>query len=93
MYAIRSYYVSAAEVWLLRAEAALFEIADGDANEMYQTAIQKSMTQWGIVDTVAQNYVATNPNATLSGSREDPRSSISGGRRVRRTAGSPGRRQ
>ncbi len=65
------YYMSAAEVWLLRAEAALFGITDGDANTMYQTAIQKSMTQWGVVDSVAQDYVASNPVATLSGSREE----------------------
>lgn len=41
------YNMAAAEIWFLKAEAALFNISSGDANEFYRTGIEKSFEQWG----------------------------------------------
>jgi hypothetical protein len=71
------YYMSAAEVWLLRAEAALFDIVEGDANVMYQTAIQKSLEQWNVDENLIEDYLGNNTIATLSGSQEEQFKQIS----------------
>lgn len=65
------YYLTAAEVWALRAEATLFGIVQGDANTLYQTAIRKSMEQWGISAETTDSYIETNAVATLAGSNEE----------------------
>ena len=64
------YYMSAAEIWLLKAEAALFGIVDGDANQLYQTAIRKSLQQWNIPENEIDSYILNNTNAQLDGSLE-----------------------
>ena len=71
------YQMAAAEVWLLRAEAALFSLSDGDANEFYQTGIRKSFEQWGVVQEEIEAYFANVDYATLSGSQEEKLEQIS----------------
>jgi hypothetical protein len=61
----------ASEVWFLRAEAALFNLGQGDANQMYQEGIRKAMIQWNVpADSIAE-YLSTEPEATLNGSDEN----------------------
>lgn len=66
------YQMAAAEVWFLRAEAALFmESVVDDPNELYQTGIRMSMEQWTVSQDVADAYLAENAYATLSGTQEE----------------------
>jgi hypothetical protein len=61
----------ASEVWFLRAEAALFNLGQGDANQLYQEGIRKAMIQWKVpADSIAE-YLSTEPEATLNGSDEN----------------------
>lgn len=60
--------MAASEIWFLRAEAALFGLGDGDANQLYQKGIEQSMARWGID---AADYIATSPLAALTGSDEE----------------------
>jgi len=61
----------ASEVWFLRAEASLFNLGPGDANQMYQEGIRKAMLQWKVsADSIAQ-YISTEPEATLNGTDEN----------------------
>jgi hypothetical protein len=64
------YELTAAEVYFLRAEAALFNLGPGDANLLYREGIRKSMEQWGIDVTEIENFLANEPEATLSGTEE-----------------------
>jgi hypothetical protein len=67
------YMITAAQIWLLRAETALFNVngAGGDANLMYQTAIRLAMTQWDIDSDSIDTYLADEPEATLYGDQEN----------------------
>lgn len=67
------YMITAAQVWLLRAETALFNIngAGGDANLMYQTAIRLAMEQWNIDSDSIDTFLASEPEATLYGDQEN----------------------
>jgi hypothetical protein len=61
----------ASEVWFLRAEAALFGLAPGDANQLYQEGIRRNMLQWNVpVDSISE-FISTEPEATLNGSDEN----------------------
>ena len=67
------YLTTAAQIWLYRAEAALFNIsgAGGDVNSMYQTAIGLAMEQWDIdVDSI-NTYLADEEEASLYGDPEN----------------------
>ena len=67
------YLITAAQIWLLRAEAALFNLsgAGGDANMGYQTAIGLAMEQWNIdVDSI-DTYLTEEEEATLNGDPEN----------------------
>lgn len=65
------YYMSAAEIWLLRAEAALFGITNEDANELYQTGIRMALEQWNVAEDKISAYLADAPYSTLTGSTEE----------------------
>ena len=67
------YLITAAQVWLYRAEAALFNIGGtgGDPNIMYQTAIRLAMKQWNIQPDSIDQYLANEPEATLYGDQEN----------------------
>jgi len=61
------YVMTAAEVWLLRAEAAL--TYDGDAvkaNELYRKGIETSLEQWEVDGVDIVSFLAS-PTATLTG--------------------------
>lgn len=61
----------ASEVWFLRAEAALFSLAPGDANQLYQEGIRKNMLQWNVTAADITEYLSAEPEATLNGTDEN----------------------
>jgi hypothetical protein len=61
----------ASEVWFLRSEAALFSLAPGDANQLYQEGIRKTMLQWNVPAAEIAEFLSTEPEATLNGSDEN----------------------
>ena len=62
--------MSASEIWLLRAEAALFNIGPGDANELYRKGIQKSFEQWKVTPEKIDEYLNNSYYAKLQGTQE-----------------------
>ena len=66
------YIMTASEIWLLRAEAALFNIGNGgNAAELYQKGIVAGMEQWKVSADDIQNYLTNVPEATLNGTQEN----------------------
>ena len=67
------YMITAAQITLLRAEAALYDIQNtgGDANALYQEAIRLSMEQWDINSDSIDNYLANESEASLGTDTED----------------------
>ncbi len=65
------YLITAGEIWLLRAEAALFSIATGDANVLYQTGVRLAMEQWAINSESIASFFADEEEATLYGDTEN----------------------
>ncbi|WP_175549962.1 SusD/RagB family nutrient-binding outer membrane lipoprotein [Mariniphaga anaerophila] len=72
-----TYLMAAAEIWFLRAEAALFNLVPGDADELYKTGIRKSFEQWGVPPNQIVAYLTEAENATLKGSQEEMLEQIS----------------
>ncbi|MFV0345795.1 MAG: SusD/RagB family nutrient-binding outer membrane lipoprotein [Bacteroidales bacterium] len=64
------YFLTAGEVWFLRAEAALYGITSENANNSYQSAIRSSLSLWKIDESEISTYLSSNANATLTGSSE-----------------------
>lgn len=65
------YVITAAETWLLRAEAAL--VYDNDpatANTLYRTGIETSLNQWEVDATEISTFMAS-PAATLAGANDE----------------------
>ena len=65
------YLMSASEIYFLRAEAALFSLGAGDANQLYQTGIEIAMDQWGIEDSLVVEFLANEAEASLYGDQEN----------------------
>lgn len=65
------YEITAAEVYFLRAEAALFLHGPGDANILYREGIRKSMEQWEVEGNDIDNFLTNESQATLSGTDEE----------------------
>ncbi len=63
--------MTASEVWFLRAEAALFNLAPGNANELYQTGIRRNLEFWNVQPAKIDNYLNTQPEAALNGTTEN----------------------
>jgi hypothetical protein len=63
--------MSASEIWLLRSEAALFDLGPGDANEFYRKGIRKSLEQWRIGQDTIDQYMDIAEFVNLSGTREE----------------------
>jgi hypothetical protein len=61
----------ASEVWFLRAEAAIFGMGPGDANQMYQEGIRKNMLLWKVPADEIAEFLSTEPEATLNGTDEN----------------------
>lgn len=68
---LSQYLMCASEVWFLRAEAALFGLATGDANALYREGIRTSLLQWGVNAETAQNFLDSQSEATLNGNEEN----------------------
>jgi hypothetical protein len=68
---LSSYIMCASEIWFLRAEAALFNIAPGDANQLYRQGILSNMQLWNIDASTINNFLTNQPEATLNGSVEN----------------------
>jgi hypothetical protein len=65
------YILTAAEVWLLRAEASLFSISGSvEANTMYQNGIDKAMEQWGINGELISTYLKSE-EGILNGTQDN----------------------
>lgn len=62
--------MNAAEVYFLRAEAALAGITGEDENEMFRMGIESSLQQYGIAQAEIDAFMAQ-PVATLSGTEEE----------------------
>ncbi|MBX2922125.1 MAG: SusD/RagB family nutrient-binding outer membrane lipoprotein [Chitinophagaceae bacterium] len=58
--------MNAAEVYLIRAEAALRGLSDEDAEDMYQKGIAASLNQWNVNPTVISDYLSS-PTCKLTG--------------------------
>ena len=65
------YIMCASEVWFLRAEAALFKLASGDANELYQKGIRSNMELWNVATLDIDNFLANETETTLNGTDEN----------------------
>ena len=67
------YMLTAAQVGLYKAEAALFNIqgVGGDANILYQNAITLAMEQWSINSDSIETYLANESEASLGADQED----------------------
>jgi hypothetical protein len=67
------YLITAGQIWLLRAEVALFNIGGtgGDANAIYQNAIRYAMEQWAIDTDSIDYYLANESEASLGTDTED----------------------
>ncbi len=65
------YEVTAAEVYFLRAEAALFLLGPGDANTLYREGIRKAMELWGVAEPEIDTFLTDEVQATLAGTDEE----------------------
>ena len=63
--------MTTAEVFFLRAEAAVKGFGSEDAQEMYQNGIRASMQYWGVADGDIDTYLASSDMAVLNGSDEE----------------------
>jgi hypothetical protein len=68
---LSQFEMTASEIWFLRAEAALFGLTTGDANQMYQTGIQLNLNLWEVSDDDINAYMSTEAEAILSGTPEN----------------------
>ena len=66
----KMYIMTAAETWLLRAEAALAYSTGEDANSNYRKGIETSMQQWNISASEINSFLATS-TADLSDPEDD----------------------
>jgi hypothetical protein len=65
------YMITAAEVWLLRAEAALaYDNDPATANTNYRTGIESSLNQWEVDTAEIASFMAS-PTATLAGVNDE----------------------
>lgn len=71
------FLMAAAEIYFLEAEAVLFDVVDGDANELYQLGIRKSFEQWGVSEDEIEGYMDNVEYATLTGTTEEKFEQIS----------------
>jgi hypothetical protein len=67
---LTQYLMCASEVWFLRAEAALFDLAPGDANALYREGIRTNLELWQVDPDSIQVFLDQEEEATLNGSQE-----------------------
>ncbi|KPL17484.1 MAG: hypothetical protein AMS26_00805 [Bacteroides sp. SM23_62] len=63
--------MTTAEVYFLRAEAALKGFSAGDAQSLYQDGIRHAMKLWGVSDGDIENFISTEDMALLNGTAEE----------------------
>lgn len=68
---LSQYMMCASEVFFLRAEAALFNLAQGDANQLYRQGIQLNMELWKVAPATITDFLTNQPEATLNGTQEN----------------------
>jgi len=68
---LSQYELCAAEVYFLRAEAALFKLAPGDAASLYQQGISVNLRQWKLSADEISKFLSNEPEASLNGSDEN----------------------
>ena len=68
---LSQYMMSASEVWFLKAEAALFNLIQGDANQYYQQGTTLNFQQWNVDGTLISDFITNQPEGTLNGSTEN----------------------
>lgn len=67
-----NYIMTAAEVWFLRAEAALFQLGeDLDANTCYQNGIRSNMEMWQVDSEEEEDFLNNSAAGSLQGSTEE----------------------
>ncbi len=71
------YFMTASEIWFLRAEAALFGLGEGDPNELYQAGLTMAMQQWDIPLENIDEYLMNSSKGVLSGNDEEQFEQIS----------------
>lgn len=70
------YLITSAEIYFLRAEAALYGITTENANDLYRLGIGQSLLQWGVSLAEINDFILE-PSSTLSGSQEQQFEQIS----------------
>lgn len=68
---LSQFLMCASEAWFLRAEAALFNLADGDAGQFYKNGITCNMQRWKVDPALIRNFIDSEPEATLNGTQEN----------------------
>ena len=68
---LSQYLMCASEIWFLRAEAVLFNLATGDASQFYKQGIRLNMMLWNTDPDSIQAYLDQTPEAILTGTQEN----------------------
>ncbi|MEP2026152.1 MAG: SusD/RagB family nutrient-binding outer membrane lipoprotein [Reichenbachiella sp.] len=71
-----TYLMTSAEIYFLRAEAALFGLTSENSNAMYRLGISQSLLQWGVSLAEIDDFLLE-PSSTLSGTQEQQFEQIS----------------
>jgi hypothetical protein len=75
--ALPQFLMCASEVYFLRAEAALFSLASGDANSLYQQGIRENFSLWNVPSDSVDAFMANETEANLHGTQEEQFAQIS----------------
>jgi hypothetical protein len=68
---LSQYLMCASEIWFLRAEAALYKLAPGDADQLYKQGITMNMQLWKVSTTETADFLTNEPESTLNGTDEN----------------------
>lgn len=68
---LSQYLMCASEVCFLKAEAALFKLGPGDANQLFRQGITLNLQQWNINENLISTFLSNEPEATLNGTDEN----------------------
>ena len=68
---LSQFMMSASEVWFLKAEAALFNLIPGDANQFYQQGTTLNLQQWNVGAPAISDFLTNQPEAVLNGNTEN----------------------
>jgi len=74
---LSQYELCASEVYFLRAEAALFKLAQGDPQQLYQQGIKLNLQLWNVGDDEITQFLESETEGSLNGSDENKFKQIS----------------